>query len=98
MSDVLFLCLLVPTAQVFGDSPDSPAGQADIAAAVKRCYSGVGQISLTEFRKFCYEDEFVRTHCFGDTAVIDATAHLRNAAFATGDNKWGGIAMAAHRN
>eukprot|EP01043_Picozoa_sp_COSAG02_P008128 COSAG02_NODE_254_length_26937_cov_16.503950_7_plen_129_part_00 len=85
----------LPTAQVFGDNPDDPSGRGNIDAAVKRCYSGVGQISLTEFRRFCYDDEFVRLHCFGDTEVVDATAHLRNAAFAAGGNKWGGIAMAA---
>ena len=93
----LMLELINPMSGVLSDNPDHPRGGGDIDAAVKRCYSGVGQISLTEFRRFCYEDEFVATHCFGDTGVVDATAHLRNAAYATGEDKWGGIARAAHR-
>lgn len=79
---------------MFGDDPDDPRGRAGIDAAIKRHYAGVGQIAYTEFRHFCHDDEFLRTHCFGDTTVVDAKAHLRDAAFMTGD-KWGGIASAA---
>ena len=97
MRGLVCACVRTCVASIFGDDPDHQRSQADIEEAVERCYRGVGQISLTEFRNFCYDDDFIRTHCFGDTAVVDAKAHMRNAAFATGSNVWGGIAVAAQQ-
>lgn len=86
-------------ATIFGDEPDLAHAQLEIDAAIERCFAGIGnageqtrQISLTEFRNFCYADDFVRVHCFGETLVADARAHLKQAARVTGGGGgWGGL-------